>query len=56
VTPTVVRVEPLHDRVALVHETANEVRVMELAVAEAEVLMRELARAIRAARAVEMAG
>lgn len=46
----------MHDRVALMHETANEVRVMELAVAEAEVLMRELARAIRAARAVEMAG
>lgn len=53
VTHTVLRVEPLHDRIALVHETADEARVMELAIAEAEVLVDALVWAIRMARVAE---
>lgn len=43
-TPIGLRVEPLFDRIALVHETPHEALVIELEIADAEVLLDELAR------------
>ncbi|MGI4939981.1 MAG: hypothetical protein ACRYHQ_05365 [Janthinobacterium lividum] len=49
-TPATLRAEALFDRVALIHDTPEEAVVVELEIADAEVLLGELTRALWQAR------